>query len=356
MPNKKLIHPHDKFFKDSFSRLSVAQSFIEHYLSAEDKKLIDPSTLEAVKDSHISPELQELFSDSLYAGLTPDKSKHVYFLFEHKSYPDRRVGVQLQENIAMVLQYHQRQHGRENVPVVFSIVIFQNLSESNTENQPVYHFIPYAKQNIIFPDLRFIIINLSILSDEKITGIPSLRILFQILKYIHNSSLPEKIRDIIVIFKELNDDPDAAEYFKALMKYLEGATSNILFLKLQDHIKSILNEGEDDMSKMLEYVLQDIIKKKLEQTAYKNRQEGEKKGFGEGFEKGFEKGIEKGIEEGFEGGVKEGEKKGIEQEKEIRTVEIALNLLSIDMDIETISRVTGLTIEKIKELRDNKNE
>jgi len=244
MPNKKLIHPHDKFFKDSFSRLSVAQSFIEHYLSAEDKKLIDPSTLEAVKDSHISPELQELFSDSLYAGLTPDKSKHVYFLFEHKSYPDRRVGVQLQENIAMVLQYHQRQHGRENVPVVFSIVIFQNLSESNTENQPVYHFIPYAKQNIIFPDLRFIIINLSILSDEKITGIPSLRILFQILKYIHNSSLPEKIRDIIVIFMELNDDPEAPKYFESLMKYLEGAIPEDLFIRVQDEIRTILNKGK----------------------------------------------------------------------------------------------------------------
>ena len=332
------------------------QSFIGQYFPQENKALIDISSLEAVKDSHINQELQELFSDSVYAGFNFDGSKYVYILFEHKSYTDARIGIQLQENIAMVFQYHAKQHGRQNVPIVFPVIVCQGSSGWNTGNQPLFHFRPYENQQNIFPDMRFLVVDLSIMPDEMIRGTAYLKILFLTLKHIRSTDLPEKIRDIIVIFKELNDDPDAAEYFKALMKYLEGATSNILFLKLQDHIKSILNEGEDDMSKMLEYVLQDIIKKKLEQTAYKNRQEGEKKGFGEGFEKGFEKGIEKGIEEGFEGGVKEGEKKGIEQEKEIRTVEIALNLLSIDMDIETISRVTGLTIEKIKELRDNKNE
>jgi|LFRM01.1.fsa_nt_gb predicted transposase/invertase (TIGR01784 family) len=113
--NTRLIHPHDKFFKDAFSRIEIMRSFVEHYLLPEDKVLIDPLTLEAVKDSHINPELQEFFSDVVYAGLTPDGSEHVYLLFEHKSYPDRKIGVQLQENIAMVLQYHQRQHSRESV-------------------------------------------------------------------------------------------------------------------------------------------------------------------------------------------------------------------------------------------------
>ena len=41
------------------------RSFVEHYLLPEDKVLIDPLTLEAVKDSHINPELQE-FSPMWY--------------------------------------------------------------------------------------------------------------------------------------------------------------------------------------------------------------------------------------------------------------------------------------------------
>jgi predicted transposase/invertase (TIGR01784 family) len=344
MTDQKPIHPHDKFFKDAFSRISVVRSFIVQYLPKEDRSIIDISSLEAVKDSHINPELQELFSDAVYAGLTPDRSEYVYLLFEHKSYTDVRVGVQMQKNIAMVLQYHQRQHGRKNVPVIFPVLVCQDSSGWNTGNQPLFHFLPYEKQQNIFPDLRFIVVDLSIMPDKMIGGTAYLRILFLTLKHVKSPDLSEKISGIIVIFKELNEDLDAPEYFEAFLKYLEGATSNSLFLKLQDQIKRILNEGEDEMSKMLEYVLQDIIKKKLDETAVKYRQEGEKRGF----EKGFEKGIEEGIIEG--------EKKGIELEKENRTVEIALNLLSIDMDIKTISKVTGLTIEKIKELRENKNE
>jgi len=37
MTNTKLIHPHDKFFKDAFSRIDIMRSFVEHYLLPEDK-------------------------------------------------------------------------------------------------------------------------------------------------------------------------------------------------------------------------------------------------------------------------------------------------------------------------------
>jgi len=50
MNNKKLTHPHDKFFKDAFSRVQTVQSFIGHYILPEDAAFIDLSTLEAVKD------------------------------------------------------------------------------------------------------------------------------------------------------------------------------------------------------------------------------------------------------------------------------------------------------------------
>ena len=58
------------------------------------------------------------------------------------------------------------------------------------------------------------------------------------------------------------------------------------------------------------------------------------------------KGIEKGRKEGIEKGRKEGIEKGIKQ----RNIEIAKNLLDV-LDDETISLKTGLTIEKIQQLR-----
>jgi predicted transposase/invertase (TIGR01784 family) len=56
-------------------------------------------------------------------------------------------------------------------------------------------------------------------------------------------------------------------------------------------------------------------------------------------EQGFEKGMEKGIEKGFE--------KGVEQNK----IKIAKNLLLAKVDLETISKSTGLSLNQIKSIK-----
>ncbi|SHH26699.1 conserved hypothetical protein (putative transposase or invertase), partial [Thermosyntropha lipolytica DSM 11003] len=59
----------------------------------------------------------------------------------------------------------------------------------------------------------------------------------------------------------------------------------------------------------------------------------------EGREQGIQEGIAKGIEQGIE--------KGIEK--------AALNALQKGLDIETIAEITGLSVEKIEELKKKLN-
>ena len=73
------------------------------------------------------------------------------------------------------------------------------------------------------------------------------------------------------------------------------------------------------------------------------REEGLKEGYQQGIEQGFEKGIEQGIEQGIEKGIEEGKRLGIEQ-----TVR---NMLDEGIDISLICKVTGMTEEKIDEIR-----
>jgi hypothetical protein len=68
MKTPPLVHPHDKFFKNTFSRTDVVKSFISEYLPSEYKEVINIDTLEAIKDSHVNPELYEFFSDAVYAA------------------------------------------------------------------------------------------------------------------------------------------------------------------------------------------------------------------------------------------------------------------------------------------------
>ena len=76
---------------------------------------------------------------------------------------------------------------------------------------------------------------------------------------------------------------------------------------------------------------------------------GEKQGIEEGEEKGFKKGIKQGVKKGKIEGIQEGLQKGAEESKK----EVIINMLKKKLDYDTISEVTGKTIEEIKEIESN---
>ena len=60
----------------------------------------------------------------------------------------------------------------------------------------------------------------------------------------------------------------------------------------------------------------------------------------------YEKGITQGVIQGKQQGIKEGISQGIEK----ANMENAKKMLELNMDLETISKITNLTIEQIKNL------
>lgn len=63
------------------------------------------------------------------------------------------------------------------------------------------------------------------------------------------------------------------------------------------------------------------------------------KGYEDGIEQGIEKGIEQGIEQGIEKGIKEG------------ILNVAKNMLSKNINTDSISELTGLSIEEIEKIK-----
>ena len=115
MAQQSLQNPHDRFFKELFSRLEVAQDFVRHYLPTEIVALLDVTTLDIVKDSFIDPELQEHFSDLLYqVTLQTGHEAYIYLLFEHKSYSDAKIALQLLRYMINIWDHLQRQNSRRH--------------------------------------------------------------------------------------------------------------------------------------------------------------------------------------------------------------------------------------------------
>lgn len=71
-------------------------------------KYLDTDTLNLEKDSFINKELKENYSDLLFSANIDGKESYVYFLFEHKSYPDKTVHFQLLKYMAEIWDLKMR--------------------------------------------------------------------------------------------------------------------------------------------------------------------------------------------------------------------------------------------------------
>lgn len=60
--------PHDKFFKETFSRTDIAGDFLQAYLPESVRSGLDISSLQRDVDSYVDEELSEHFADLVFSG------------------------------------------------------------------------------------------------------------------------------------------------------------------------------------------------------------------------------------------------------------------------------------------------
>src|SRR6056297_160320 len=118
----RVVSPHDKVFKTAYSDLENARSLLSDRLPDTVLKLVDLNTLEISKDSFIEKDLAEYYSDMLYkVRLTEGSRGFIYVLFEHKSYYDRFVHLQLLEYMVKIWRLYIKQ--KKEKPIRLPIVI-----------------------------------------------------------------------------------------------------------------------------------------------------------------------------------------------------------------------------------------
>ncbi|MBF0477456.1 MAG: Rpn family recombination-promoting nuclease/putative transposase, partial [Deltaproteobacteria bacterium] len=121
---------HDRFFKEVFSDRDVAQDFLRHYLPAQVLNLLDLDTMETTKDSFIDERLRAHFSDLIYQiKMKLPQQAYVCLLFEHKSYPDRQVPVQLLRYMVQIWDHiFDQDPSVKHLPVIIPLVVYHGAS------------------------------------------------------------------------------------------------------------------------------------------------------------------------------------------------------------------------------------
>lgn len=176
----EIQNPHDKFFKETFSDLSVTKDFLNHYLPTNVIEYIDLDTLTPEKDSFINDELQESFSDLLFKVNICNQEGYVYLLFEHKSSPEKGIVLQLLKYLINIWETKTKKLQEWQLPIVIPLVIYQgrdrwNVRHSLGEMIRGYNQLPEEFKAYI-PNFTYELYDLSHRTDEEIKGQAILKI------------------------------------------------------------------------------------------------------------------------------------------------------------------------------------
>ncbi len=281
MADPGIPDPHDRFFKEVFSRHEVVRDFIRLCLPDDIPRLLDLDRIRSVKGSFVDEELASHLSDLLFQiPLKGGGSAFAYLLFEHKTSPEALAPFQVLRYMVNIWRDHLKGGGGRPLPPILPVIIYHGRSPWRTVRRFDALFdapdvlVPYVPRfDLIFWDL-------SEYDDTGFQGAVLLRSAFLLMKHIYSEDLEERLPRILRLLNELVGRRSTLEYLEVLLRYLVCGAPRM--------------EAED-----LKRILPEVFPEKGEQImgtiAEKWLEEGKQLGIRLGIEKGKEAGLMVGL-------------------------------------------------------------
>ena len=277
---EQLTRPHDRFFKESFSRIETARDFVRHYLPAEITALLKLETLEITKDSFVDKKLKERFSDLVYrVALKEGGSVYVYLLFEHKSHPEPEVALYLLSCMVQLWNQRLKQNLKPPLPPIIPMVVYHG-QEKWTVSRAFQDlvFTPGAMKPFV-PDFSYRLWDLSDYTDHEIKGGVSLKVAALLLKHIFSENIGEKLPGIFKLLRTIINARSGLEYLEAALRYVSSGSRHVEKDDIIRALKEALEEkGDDNMSTLAEQWIEEGLQKGIKKGKILGLKEGVKKG------------------------------------------------------------------------------
>jgi predicted transposase/invertase (TIGR01784 family) len=299
---KNKVIKSDALFKSILEEEIAAREFLEYYLPADFKALVDLSQIKVEKESYVEDNLKRRLSDIVYSIKTKDNQEaFVYVLLEHQSKPDYWMALRLWKYMLLLCERHQDAE-KKKLPLIAPIV-FYNGSKKYDSSLNLWNLFadPEQARQLMSGDYK--LIDLKSMSDDKIKQKRYLGMLEYFMKHIHTRDMLKLWDRFLGEFNDavLLDQKNGYVYIKKLLWYTDTKVSE---------------EQQPELAKILATHLS------------KDQERGVMRSIAQKY-------IDEGIEQGVEIGMRQA----------------AINMIKQKVDPKFISAVTGLSMLQIAELK-----
>jgi predicted transposase/invertase (TIGR01784 family) len=266
-----ISNPHDRFFKETFTRIEVARDFFANYLPPAVAETLDLDSLALQSGSFVDEDLQEQFADLLYqVHLHDGEDAYLYLLLEHKSYPDPETPFQLLRYLVRIWE-RDRRDDKDLRPIV-PVVVYHGRSRWRIATDFAGLFTGPAALRPYWPQFRYELQDLSALSDEEVRGTVHLQIALLVLKYIFDPALRGRLEEIFLMFRDLAEAETALEYLRTVLYYIGKASAHLEPDEMVTIVQQTLtDEGNEIMQTVADYWIEQGREQGIEQGIERGR-------------------------------------------------------------------------------------
>jgi predicted transposase/invertase (TIGR01784 family) len=164
----QINNPHDKFFKETFSRVDVTKSFIDEVFPSDIREKINLNSLKLTNGSFMDTDLSEHLADLVYEVEYAGEQATITLLFEHKSYQEDFPEWQLLRYMTNIWKEEQKQ--KKKSKIVIPIIIHHGKTAWKKVSMKSYFGNPSADLLRFLPEFDYLLFSLNDFEDYQIAN------------------------------------------------------------------------------------------------------------------------------------------------------------------------------------------
>jgi predicted transposase/invertase (TIGR01784 family) len=260
----QLNNPHDKFFKETFSRLEVAQSFIKEVFPPDLLERLNLSALKRINDSFTDSELEEYLADIVYQTEYAGQKTLVTLLFEHKSYVQKYPHLQLLQYILNVWKEERKQ--KKKLSVVIPIIIHHGEGTWKYKSMKSYFKGLHPSLDRFIPDFDYLLFTLDKIEDSQIANFQNLLLSMTTMLLKHSHDKNDEFMKLSSFWAEKLNRLDAdkqLEFIRTVFLYIETALN-----LTQEDLTPIFTEVSTNVNDIAMTIADQIREETVENTTF----------------------------------------------------------------------------------------
>jgi predicted transposase/invertase (TIGR01784 family) len=202
--------PYDTFFRQAFSTPGAALE-LTRLAAPEFAEQFAGAIVTVERDSLVPAELRSRHTDLLVRFDQKKRHAYAFVLYEHKSYPDRWVSLQLLRYLVIIWSREQKRGGKaaKHLPPIMPIVLYHGARPWNEPREFSELVAGIPAEHV--PHFRPVFMDLATVPAEQVAG--SLRFMLGLLslKYVRHAIEDTVARRLVSLFDAGRRDPEVSD-------------------------------------------------------------------------------------------------------------------------------------------------